>query len=341
MILTKNKEILNKYMPTKDLIDEVKKSIAEHKKENPEQYRGLKYTKEDYIRCAISKMCNKKFVKKNQSILFKDMADVMLSELNKMCTIENIDFGDGYFIFDMGQNSVVHFNVKELPGWKFAFWFAVDTKQPTNIHYHWFCQQELFCDKFKPSRSAITYESTICTSEFIYSMLEEESNNESIIWGIDDNIKYMLEHPYLAAYRDSHGVDFNTYYITERKAKRAIKREIKKENKRNQLKDEAEQLMKDKVVDMLKESTMIAGFEVHDQNEDGWICHPRYDITISIDESLEEFADDIYYEFNDKIEKLQEKICKKRRYKDAYVFHSVNLHSVVLVNSEQTNEEKD
>ena len=32
----------------------------------------------------------------------------------------NIQYGNGYFIFDKGEDGVVHFNIKGLHGWKFA-----------------------------------------------------------------------------------------------------------------------------------------------------------------------------------------------------------------------------
>ena len=33
----------------------------------------------------------------------------------------NIQYGNGYFIFDKGEDGVVHFNIKELHGWKLFF----------------------------------------------------------------------------------------------------------------------------------------------------------------------------------------------------------------------------
>ena len=32
--------------------------------------------------------------------------------------------GDGYFIFDHGENAVMHFKLKEAPQWKFGVWLT-------------------------------------------------------------------------------------------------------------------------------------------------------------------------------------------------------------------------
>lgn len=42
----------------------------------------------------------------------------------------NIQYGNGYFIFDMGDDGVIHFNIKGLHGWKFAMWIETD---PENL----------------------------------------------------------------------------------------------------------------------------------------------------------------------------------------------------------------
>ena len=51
----------------------------------------------------------------------------------------NIQYGDGYFIFDMGADGVVHFKIKGLHGWKFAMWIETDVeklKRESDIHAH-------------------------------------------------------------------------------------------------------------------------------------------------------------------------------------------------------------
>lgn len=77
--------------------------------------------------------------------------DLFLETLTKQLkkkkyTILKPTWGDGYFVFDMGKNSVLHFNVKEIKGWKFAIWFEEGSITV-------FTQPENNIDKFKPSRS--------------------------------------------------------------------------------------------------------------------------------------------------------------------------------------------
>ena len=52
--------------------------------------------------------------KANTEALFKELP----------YSIEDIEYLDGYFIFGFGTNSVVHFHIKECPGWKFGIWWG-------------------------------------------------------------------------------------------------------------------------------------------------------------------------------------------------------------------------
>lgn len=102
----------------------------------------------------------------------KEIAELMFSKMRKMgFTPYDIEYGNGYFLFEMGENSVVHFKIKEVwKNWKFGMW--IDSKEaeyyknedeagkycsyedePNVIQI--FCQHEHLLDKFKPSRSAL------------------------------------------------------------------------------------------------------------------------------------------------------------------------------------------
>ena len=70
-------------------------------------------------------------------------------------TVTDVEIGNGYFIFDLGQNSVVHFKIKEIPYWKFGLWIIKDTEK--NVYTVQFFGDKIdWIDKFKPSRSTIT-----------------------------------------------------------------------------------------------------------------------------------------------------------------------------------------
>lgn len=100
----------------------------------------------------------------------------------------DINFLDGYFIFDLGKDSVVHFRVKEVwSGFKFGMWihseyatregrkkaqdeYPESYKHEDDFHVvELFCQHEDWLDKFKPSRSSMRINITV-------SELVERSN---------------------------------------------------------------------------------------------------------------------------------------------------------------------
>lgn len=70
-------------------------------------------------------------------------------------TITTEQYGDGYFIFDYGPNTVVHFRLKETPGWLYGVWwsFKVNKEGIISIVGEFFAQYEEEIDKFKPSAS--------------------------------------------------------------------------------------------------------------------------------------------------------------------------------------------
>ena len=70
-------------------------------------------------------------------------------------TIATEQYGDGYFIFDYGPNTVVHFRLKETPGWLYGVWWRVNVNKEgiISIVGEFFAQYEEEIDKFKPSAS--------------------------------------------------------------------------------------------------------------------------------------------------------------------------------------------
>lgn len=100
----------------------------------------------------------------------RELAELMFSKMKTFgFTPYEIDYGDGYFLFDMGQDSVVHFRIKQVwKNWKFGMWIHSDSlnnydeeankdtpweKEPDVVQI--FCQHEHTLDKFKPSRSSL------------------------------------------------------------------------------------------------------------------------------------------------------------------------------------------
>lgn len=89
---------------------------------------------------------------KNRSIVRQNrraMDDNIIKPLKK-AGLHPIDvcYGDGYFIFEYGKNTVLHFSIKELPDFRFGVWKDYYGKNTLTI----FGDSILYLDKFKPTR---------------------------------------------------------------------------------------------------------------------------------------------------------------------------------------------
>ena len=123
----------------------------------------------------------------------------------------NIQYGNGYFIFDMGEDGVVHFNIKGLSGWKFGMWIETDPEKLKNESgkkypsVQFFCQHELNINKFKPSRSFFL-------ENFDLEYIESYYNWRFCY--IDDMIRMIKRHPFISFTMDACGDRFyNKSYI--------------------------------------------------------------------------------------------------------------------------------
>jgi len=85
---------------------------------------------------------------------------------NNKLTIYNESWRSGYFVFELGDDSVVHFKVKELRGWLFGLFFGSEEKKD-----ELFAQPINNIDKFKPSRSTFVTEVDL-SSEWLYQTAE-------------------------------------------------------------------------------------------------------------------------------------------------------------------------
>ena len=152
--------------------------------------------------------------------VYRQATEIVFSSLKKQCgfdiTITDVEYLDGYFIFGRGTNSVVHFHIKETPGWKYGIWWSpIEKEEGTEEDYtdrlscSIFAQYEEEIDKFKPSASMVCEEFTI--------LLASPSTN--IAWQFAGDIEFIHNEPYLAFYREMHYTDFNREYISREKAK--------------------------------------------------------------------------------------------------------------------------
>lgn len=132
----------------------------------------------------------------------KEIAELVFNKMKSFgFTPYDINYGDGYFVFEMGENSVVHFRIKEVwKNWKFGMWINSDElnnyneddnedtpyDEESNV-VQIFCQHEHLIDKFKPSRSALCVDLKPC-----------DFKDDDYTWGnyqLEDMLKMIKYHP--------------------------------------------------------------------------------------------------------------------------------------------------
>lgn len=193
---------------------------------------------------------------------------------NKFTPID-IKYGDGYFIFDMGDDSVVHFNIKELRNWRFGMWIQTDEeklKHDGGEDYpavQFFCRHKTDLDKFKPSRSLFK----------VNISLEEINDDDTwVLYEIKNILKMIKRHP-LTAFQMSWGMDYYCdesyigFYLRSRFID--VKYKIKE-----WWKDVSILLWHGPKVWFIKRYKVVDTVELYDNNHDGWECSPRYDMKI-------------------------------------------------------------
>lgn len=135
----------------------------------------------------------------------REIADTMFSIMKTLgYKPYDISYGNGYFIFEMGEDSVVHFKLKGVwKSWKFGMWINSENLNKTeeiteeNKYDHMivqlFCQNEDWLDKFKPSRSSLC----IKLDRDQYNDLMKVSDDKKYFYQIDNMLGMIKKHPLL------------------------------------------------------------------------------------------------------------------------------------------------
>lgn len=153
---------------------------------------------------------------KKRSTLFKENTDKFIEILDKNgYHITEMYRSNGYFIFEMGGNSVNTFWIKELPGWRFGLWWTIledddDTKK-RKLSVEFFTQFEKDVDKFKPSRSTFSESDNMMLDKSGWKLVEWETGEGKrrsplehfFDFGVSKMLKFIKEHPYRAWARSS------------------------------------------------------------------------------------------------------------------------------------------
>lgn len=194
-------------------------------------------------------------------------------------TITDVEYLDGYFIFGRGTNSIVHFHIKETPGWKYGIWWEPVSKSEDvsdeahreyhtdRLHCYIFTQYEDEIDKFKPSASMVC-------EEFGFYFASPTANR---LWAFASDIKFIHDEPYLAFYREMHYTDFNREYVSRAKAKAYFERHLKEKKLEEETIALNNKEMLKTIYEILKEDIDEGTCFVVDRG-DSW--SPRYEIIV-------------------------------------------------------------
>jgi len=303
--------------------------------------------------------------------LYKQIVDFILNNLGKRyndedsikLTPKDVEYGNGYFIFAHGDNSVITFRIEEIPGWLFGIWlYPPKDDEDGAISLDFFSQYEDAIDKFKPSRSYLCVNSRFSLKPCENKDSSEEGSEVNTThkylqelavmdyWDVDkinDLLIYMHEYPELAFMQDYEGVDFNREYVDRRKAKRHFERY----KARNLLGEELKKEYEIKALDFIKErAPKWFGVEpyIQDRGED-W--SPRYAILFPLEDmnnALEENEEPYEWEsyaINDKkslaykdfkeLEKLTKEYEKKAHNIPVWIHSIVHLNCIDVLPKER------
>lgn len=224
--------------------------------------------------------------------------------------IRNMKFRDDYFIFEMGKDTVCHFEVKGCHGWKFGIWLDTDSIENKNNYLYgkdqyimFFAQHKRNIDKFKPSYSH--YQQSLSKEEF--NAVLKDSHFSLSMYHILDIITEIKHHPLVAFHND---LTSCTYLQKTSEMLKTICGSFYREFKDNLTKliNNSITIIRNKVkIIFMSKSKKIYEIEFKDRNKNGWIHYPRYELNIVFKDGLTDEEHDKFIDFW-KTEKYQRNV---------------------------------
>lgn len=235
----------------------------------------------------------------------KEMAESVLTEIENFgYHIKEKEFGNCYFFFEDEEDSICHFHIKEIPGFKFALWNICryddieEQIKKSGVGWTWadslnidprsdivfFTQYERDIDKFKPSRSGFVW-------GLYRDRWQEENDNKEMVtveawrdlYELERILTYMKKHRYKAIEHCGR----QSRYIWEDNISsfKAFLENI--HNWNYEYKSRFKDWCKDKIIirqskHLLKQLKMSYGVLM--QREQGW--YPKFDILIRRKENI-------------------------------------------------------
>lgn len=148
-----------------------------------------------------------------EKMTYRELTEKFFNSIKSQENFENIEFTDvtyleGYYIFEFGDDAVVHFHINKCPGWKFGIWWNEIKEGDKYYTGEFFAQYEDTIDKFKPSVSSIHHDISIYPE------------GVDSLWRVSWAIKFIEKEPYLAFCRDYCYMDYNFEHLSRREAKK-------------------------------------------------------------------------------------------------------------------------
>lgn len=294
--------------------------------------------------------CVEKEDKKGLADIYKQATESLFIQLKDALKkngidvhFEDVEYLSGYFLYAFGTNSVVHFHIKEAPGWKFGIWWTPIKAKGKKKAYlkdklacDLFFQFEEEIDKFKPSASA--YQHSIR-----FNLIEPDQPYFDWMDTCED-IKFIIKEPYLAFYKHMKWTDFNHEHVSRAKAKRYWDRHWKEKAEEKAADKENAKEMFEAVKKIISETVKEGKCFIVDY---GASMDPRYEIAVKNEgedgKPLGEEGNYDIAEFDwaggraDAIWNKAKKSCEKRS-KHAYLFFNPFSRNCVLLDPERYDE---
>ena len=129
---------------------------------------------------------------KIKNLIFKELRERGLEPID-------VAVGNGYYLFDFGEDSVVHFKIKGIRNWKFAIWIQ-DSDDNTEYLVWIFGNKRNWIDKFKPSASPISSDKLRLPHEYTEKNQHDYETPDWAVWDVLDQIIRLKKNRRIAEY---------------------------------------------------------------------------------------------------------------------------------------------
>lgn len=218
----------------------------------------------------------------------------ILEEVNQYFTTKNISFIGNYSVFKKYFNCIAHFDIKEVPDWKFGIHLD-------GTEYHIFGEHIELIDKFKPTRTYVSYKNSV--KDFINEVIKIQENPvlyfvDSLTLGralVDFQEIVIDGKTYYDGYQAVHDYNSDTkqYDIISRDTtitqEQFVAQEYTEYLERRKQKRIANEKARNKTFSFFKglseKHPNIIKVGIEDQNSKRLRCNPRYNLYVFVDPS--------------------------------------------------------